>query len=548
MARSTGEAIGEGLESGLRIGFGIRDRERAARRQEEQDAFERQDRATRAEDRQLGLQDRQLALADRQRLLRRQTQADKGAALDAQLATVNQQLAGMPASAANTPEARALTTQAETLRQQKMRGLVDAGGYDFEADAREAAADVQALDAGQGETLGPRRLVRAVVAASRRPSGDFLRVNGGPSKIGAAADDFRAGLAGGDTARLLRGANVLMAPDLQRGIGEPSPHGGKIVGKEIVAFDQHPDSDPNDPQLVPRLRVWVAGKPKNEDEARQIAAWRAAHPGAPEGATGFYFAPVTEDRSSSPDAPVKTIGMRQGMQYLDGLRRMEDWLNKPEVATLVQQGEGEWDQQRFLAARAAAKPKGKAQVHALNPGASLAITDDDGNLIRRIDSPVPKTNPEVENARLALMAAQTSAAAALAGLRDRRGGGDDRKQRQLEARQALAQLVAQRVAVSSQVRDLVNEIKDASGARRKELTPMLDQARRDVEEITRQIGALNQGLQEDSSAAPPPAPGLPPPRENPAGSPPGKPAGSGKPSAAPAPNRIRMDAQGNVVR
>lgn len=427
MARSMGEAVSGGLESGVRLGLALRQDERQRRRQDEQDAFERDDRALRTAD-------RQTAHEDRQRRLRREERGERLGALQGQEAAIRSELATLPAGD-TSPRAQQLLERRRGLSTMVNKELVGAGGYDFESDEREARADAQLFAAGRGGELTPARRVRALAASARRDLRDFRRGPAGePSKVGAAVEDFGAGMSGGDTDRMIRGANVLLAPDLQRGIGEDSPHGGKIIGKEVVAFDQAPNSTPDDPQLIPRLRVWVKGQaPKNDEEKRLMARWKAANPGIPEGATGFYLAPVTEDRSIRPDAPVKVLGMKAGLQYMNSLKQMEEWLNDPAVAADVEAGLGQWDQQRFLRERAAAglPPPLSTKYQAIGSGGLLKIETDARTGQTReqvIANPNPSNTPELTAARIRLLERQAEDEAASAALRgrtdpNRRGGG-----------------------------------------------------------------------------------------------------------------------------
>lgn len=502
MAQSIGGAIAEGLESGLRIGTGLMDRRRAQERQDEQD---------------------RLAREDRQRNIERQDAEDTRRKRAEGLAALGSQVESLRAEGQRftpndtSPAARAWAQRFESVKGAHNRALVEAGGYDFEADEREAAADLKALNAGQGASLPAARRVRAIVAATGRPIGDFLRADGKPSKIGGGIDDFANGLASGDQLMMMAGANTVLAPDLQRGIGQASPYGGTIVAKRVVGFDPAPGSTAENPRFIPRLQVYVKdGKARSAADVKKIEQLRAQDPNAPADATGYYFAPVTEDRSSNPDAKVKLLDLQSSMKYLDNLRQLEELLNDPAVAAEVAQGAGEWDQERFLRARAAAglSATGKLTQTKLGAGDEIVTTDEKGREVGRIKSSMPKTNPEMEQARLNLISAQTTAAAALANLRDRRGDPNDLRERQFEARQALAQLVAQRVAASGMVRDYVAEMKDASSARRKELQPLLDAARADVTAIAEQIEQLNKALTTEGA----PAPGL---------------ATGGKPGAAP---------------
>ncbi len=372
MATSVGGAIAEGLESGLRIGTGLVDRQRNIKRQDEADQMAREDRA--------------LGLEDRQRRIARETRADGLSAIDAQMATLKAEGAALGEGATPAQKAQ-LAQRFDTLSSARQRALVAAGGYDFEAEDREARSDIEVLKAGQGASLPPARRVRAITAATGRDISDFRRVGGAPSRIGQAIQDFSGGLTEADNDRMLAGANVLFASDLAKGVGTDSPYGGKIVGKQFVAFDPDPNSPPDAPRVIPRLKVYVNdGKARSPADVKKIEQLRAADPNAPAEATGYYFAPVTEDRSSSPDARVKSIGMREGMEYIDKLQQLDELINDPSVAADIDAGVGQFDQQRYLRARAGlGLPTGrekKTEFKSIPQGGSLlpVTTDDTGKV------------------------------------------------------------------------------------------------------------------------------------------------------------------------
>lgn len=368
MANSVGGAIVEGLETGLRIGAGLQDRRRQQQRQDEEDQIRREDRA--------------LGLEDRQRRITREQRVDGLAAVDAQLAGLRAEGAALGENA--TPAQKAgLAQRYDKLTGARQRALVAAGGYDFDAEEREAQADIQLLASGQGASLPAARRVRAITAATGRDIADFRRVGGAPSRIGQAIEDFSAGLGGSGHDRMLTGANVLFASDLAKGVGADSPYGGKIVGKQFVAFDPDPNAPPDAPRVIPRLKVYVNdGKARSPADVKKIEQLRAADPNAPADATGYYFAPVTEDRSSRPDARVKSIGMREGMEYIDKLQQLDELINDPSVATDLDEGVGQFDQQRYLRARAGlGLPTGQVKktqfVNTPAGGVTTPVTTDD---------------------------------------------------------------------------------------------------------------------------------------------------------------------------
>lgn len=380
MARSVGEAAARGLESGLRLSMDITDRRRQRERQDQADALAREDRA-------MAMEDRSRSLADQQRQREAQERAQRLQALDAQRAGLADEARGLGVSAAPADRQR-IVGRLAGLQSARNRELAAAGGLDFEAEEQQAQQDIQALDAGQGGALPPARRVRAILSATRRDIGDFRRGPGGePSRVRQAADDFRQGLANNDPMMLLAGANVVLEPDLRKGIGEASPHGGTIVAKTVEAFDPAPDSTPDNPKFMPRLRVWVKGDPpRSKQEEAALKKWREANPNAPEGATAYYFAPVTADRSSRPDAPVKTIGVREGFEYLNRLLQLEEILNAPDAAADLDAGIAEIGPERYeqtLAALGIATGRPvKSEFRVMTPGSEgrVVTTDDRGQV------------------------------------------------------------------------------------------------------------------------------------------------------------------------
>lgn len=332
MARSVGDAVAQGLESGFRIGTGIVDRRLARERQAEQD--------------QLAREDRGLAMADREERRTRQQRADSMAAIEAQMRALKDEEPGPDAPEADRV---AFSRRYNTLRAAQMRSHTEAGGYDFDAEDREAQADIQLFQTAPDQALAlpPARRVRAIVAATGRPIGDFIRNGDQPSKVGGSVQDFMAGLSSGDQMMMLASANTILGPEMQKGVGTPSPHGGTIVGKRIERFDPHPQKPE---EFIPTVRVYVR---KDDDPAARAAEdWlRRTDPNAPEGATAYYLAPLTERRSTDPDDPVRSVSLGKTRQYLEALMTAEQALNDPTMLADIQRGGGEWDEQRYLRAR-----------------------------------------------------------------------------------------------------------------------------------------------------------------------------------------------------
>jgi len=320
MARSVGEAISNGLESGLSLGLGIANQRRQMARQDTQDAMQAE---------------------DRQRNITRQTNADTLGALNQQQQDLTQEGQGMVnAETAPSPQAQAdFAGRVQGLRKAKSDQLSKMSGY--VADAKKAA-DIDLATLNTGDVSKVQNLTRAITVGTGQNPSVYLRDGDKPSPIEQAGQAMLEGIQGGDQAKVVAGANVLFGPKLNVGIGETSPHGGKIVKKEIVNIVPAPGGDPNDPKFIPVLRVYV----KKDG---------FTGPGDPDkgGATGHYDAPLTEGRSSAPDAKVKALGIKDVMDFVGHNLHVAELLNQPEGLAKLQQDQQsaqQFDPQQYLTA------------------------------------------------------------------------------------------------------------------------------------------------------------------------------------------------------
>ena len=335
MARSVGQAAAEGLTTGFVLG---RDTQNMARDQERRD-----------EALQIAAEDRQLRRASEVEALTRQKNQDRLAAIRDQrknLGTVQQGLV----DAGITPSAdaqRMFADQVGALDKAEQEHLSKISGFDLAGAQKQADVDMADISkATDVRTLKPGQLTRAVtVKTGGRAIADYQRADGQPSIVEQGGADFIQGIQSGDMARVLKGANIVYAPALKAGIGKPSPHGGTIVGKEFVGLTPAPGSDPNDPKFIPTVRVYVdsgkgGGKP-----------------------TGHYDAPLTEGRGSEDDAPVKMIGMKDGMEFVGQNLHLAELLNTPEARAKLQEDAqaGDFDPAIYQAALAKAGIKDPAK-------------------------------------------------------------------------------------------------------------------------------------------------------------------------------------------
>lgn len=168
------------------------------------------------------------------------------------------------------------------------------------------------------------KLYLALANATMRDPADFMQgPDGSPSPVAKAVGDITTGMETGNEGMVNAGANVILAPELRKGVGTDSAHGGKIVGKEIVRLVPHPQN----PELVtPVVRVYVDGGQK------------ISGPRGPHNATSYYDAPLTQNRSSDPNDPVKFINLKQAMDRVGQMGMLTEVMNQPDFRKRVEEG------------------------------------------------------------------------------------------------------------------------------------------------------------------------------------------------------------------
>jgi hypothetical protein len=227
----------------------------------------------------------------------------------------------------------------------------------------------------------------AITEATGRDPTDFLRgKDGQPSRVQQGATDLLTGIETGNEGMLLRGANSVFAPELRKGVGSESAHGGKIIGKEIVGIVPHP-SDPNLVSPVVRVYVDKQGGVKGEN-----------------GATGYYDAPLTERRSSDPDDPVKWIDMKGALDRVGQMSVLTESLNHPEARAKFEKGAASGAQKSkeyldmYFSLGSAKAPKNTTRDTKIPADGGFTdrdVLDSRGNVIRteRIQHPEKKFPP-----------------------------------------------------------------------------------------------------------------------------------------------------------
>lgn len=378
---SIGGAAADGLTSGLNLGLSIANSQRQQARQD--------------------VQDQQL-VEDRQRAQARQDQMDQGAALTQQGAALATEATGYAAN----PDSVTPQTQADfTGRVQKFTAARDAhlsrvSGV-VTAAQQQAPTDINTLSTSGVTALPPGGLTRAITVATSQPPSAYLRGPGGaPSPIEQAGQSFVQGVQNNDPSAVVKGANVLFTGQLtgpQAGIGQASPYGGTIVRKEIVGMVPAPNSDPQNPSFIPTIRTYV-----NQGD-------KFMGPHDTDTSTGYYDAPMTQGRSSDPDAKVQAISMKDGMDFVGQNLHLAELLNQPEGLAQLQKdqqaGPGAFDAAQYLHALNAVgvSPQKATVTNTVVPeGASLVTQsrDSQGRLVSTTTTQ-PTTKPVNEDPAIA---------------------------------------------------------------------------------------------------------------------------------------------------
>ena len=365
---SVGAAAASGLESGLGLGM----RMRAQEQQEEQTK------------RANLLQDQQL---------QRQREADKRLEDDRALEAVNKSFEDLRAEGEgyfaqygkNVPDDIAgpykqRVQEVSGARNEMLRKRYAPIVEQRQQRAKDIAMRLQsgALDINE---VAPEDLYDVIHVQTRRNPTDLIGKEGKPSRVAQAVTDIHDGLQYDNEGAVLRGANVLLEPELKVGLGEPSPYGGTIVGKQIVKMIPHP-ADPT--KVLPVLKVYVkSGKATGGDVARAGHATPESAPeeGAPPGATGYYLAPMTQHRSTDPEDPPQPLDLQKAMDYAAQMQTLSTAISAPNIASKLEEhgkkvGAGDSD---FLTAFYAVRgkmPAKQTRVEKFKPG-EVGIEFDD---------------------------------------------------------------------------------------------------------------------------------------------------------------------------
>lgn len=288
-------SVGAGAADGLEAGFGMG---------LQMDAAKLQKRASDRADDELALRqgrerrdDTRQGLHDNLDLLDRQNKMITGRQGEIERLSTAAQTAGQPVDPALAQE---YGQNAETLTGLRQKAM------DFFSRAQTGQLDPLASP--------PAELYTHLVAATGRSLPELRQV---PQHVA----DVQAGLETGNDGLLVQGVNGILAPQLRRGVGEPSPYGGTITRKEIIGLDPAVDANhqPIPGKFMPRLRVYVDTGSSNQ----------------------YYDAPMTQDGSGADGAKVAVIDVADAMQQMGNLGTLATAIQRPDVAAKLDQGEQE---------------------------------------------------------------------------------------------------------------------------------------------------------------------------------------------------------------
>lgn len=313
MASSVGGALAEGIERGMGLGFQIQDRERQAEMDKRRQA--ESDRQAQFQQQQYADQQARLVKQDE-----RQAALDQGKLLDDEYADLLNTVTGMQQAGQQiTPELQQrIAANAQARREYRSKVLAPRL-----AQERQGALDffsrVQAGEIDPNTATG-RDLYRNLSLATGRTPEQLLEAAKG-------AQMATQGLQSKNQGMTLQGVNLMLASELRAGVGEESPYGGEIVRKEIVHLlpaigadgQEHPD------KVMPVVRVYVR-KPG------------MAGPAMDGGATGYYDAPLTENRSTDPNDTVKVVDLARAFDYMGQLGSLAAMLQDPRVQGKIEEG------------------------------------------------------------------------------------------------------------------------------------------------------------------------------------------------------------------
>lgn len=309
MASPFGTGVLQGLESGLRTGMALRRDERMEKRDE----------------RLFNLREKELAEATKSREeSREQLRLDRALkAIETEREMFTQELGGVLKQYGGDINAVPTAIRQQYIQRgseldRVRRGLAaKAYGPYLEEESTKARDLMSNLQMGKvnPDDVPDRDFTQAFQIAGQRPITDFMDQDGKPSVIRQGYSDFETGLKTQNNDLMMRGLNMLIGPDIRKGVGSSTPDGGKIVDKQLARLDPHPE---NPEMLVPSVMITVE---------------------YPDGSRKQGLAPVTAERTPDPDDDeIITIDMNKGMDYIHELYGLAVAANDPPIRKKFEKG------------------------------------------------------------------------------------------------------------------------------------------------------------------------------------------------------------------
>lgn len=317
MATSFGAAAAQGLQTGFGMAMDLHRLEDQRRREKRQEEMQEREFRERQQQRDF---ERERALredARREREDARRIEDDALKAIEAEMAMLRGDMAGYYRSGQKDEarekeyleRARDVSARRLAVLRKKYAPIIER--------TQQAARDINSrLQSGQVSLrdLSGEELLTWIEGMTRRDPRDFLRGEGGKSRVGAAVEEVVTGLETNNEGMLLRGVNVVLEPELKIGVGGSAKDGAEITGKEVYKLIPNPT---NPGLVMPVLRV----------RARRA-----------DGAEGGYLAPITRGRTSREDDEVHPgFDLKRGFDVVGALGVFEEAVNDPVVRRKVEE-------------------------------------------------------------------------------------------------------------------------------------------------------------------------------------------------------------------
>jgi hypothetical protein len=280
--------------------------------------IEQEERAYRARQRQreeIEFQNRQEDRAiQRERGIRQEEAARIKSQLD--IITSEQESLAQQAAALRSQYGSEIPTEAKTklgaafraLQAKREKLLSDAEGL-WKRVHETGTGALQRLNAGD-TSVGNKDLISAVAITGYDPRLLTQPDQTLPSPLQKAVMDVHDAMESGNFEKAADAANVILSPELRKGVGSPGADGTTITKKEIIGFVPSPDGG----KVSPVLRVYTVGNPQG------------------------YIAPVTKNRTADPNDEPVFLSMEDLLDRAGKAKQLADVFSTPVMQQKLQDG------------------------------------------------------------------------------------------------------------------------------------------------------------------------------------------------------------------